>query len=81
MVIVVSGTLGDHVPLVDLARELTARGHRVRVGCNPAMRALVEDAGLAWFELGDAGIGRGDGGPGGLRSLGSPGVGRRFARR
>ncbi|MCP5151014.1 MAG: glycosyltransferase family 1 protein [Ectothiorhodospiraceae bacterium] len=48
------GTLGDHLPLVALARGLRERGMRAVLAFNPAMIALARDAGLEARAHGDA---------------------------
>ncbi|WP_433684418.1 glycosyltransferase [Nocardia sp. CA-119907] len=46
------GTLGDHIPGVELGRALLAAGHRVRLAVNGAQRSLVERAGLEFRSIG-----------------------------
>ncbi len=46
IVITTTGTLGDHLPYIELGKYLQQRGHRVRMAINQAMIALATRAGL-----------------------------------
>jgi rhamnosyltransferase subunit B len=46
------GSHGDVLPLLGIARELMARGQRVKLLINPAFTALAEQAGLDYRSLG-----------------------------
>jgi UDP:flavonoid glycosyltransferase YjiC (YdhE family) len=46
IVVSATGTLGDILPLVELAVGLQRRGHHIRLAVNPAMRDVVSPAGL-----------------------------------
>ena len=46
LVIATMGTLGDHLPYIELGKYLQRRGHRVRMAINEAMIPLATTAGL-----------------------------------
>lgn len=53
-----SGTLGDHLPYIELGAALKNRGHKVKFAVNSAMTQLVSDAGLEYVELNEAEMGK-----------------------
>lgn len=54
IILATRGTHGDHLPFMILGRELTRRGHHVRLGINPAMHWMAADYGLDFFTCGPA---------------------------
>ena len=53
IVIMVVGTLGDIMPLIDMAHKLQDRyGHVVRIASHDDLRAPVEKAGIRYYSLG-----------------------------
>ena len=53
ILIYTSGTLGDHLPFMALARALVARGHQVRMAINKAMHGYANRLGLEAIALTD----------------------------
>ncbi|MFN2142285.1 MAG: glycosyltransferase, partial [Candidatus Promineifilaceae bacterium] len=53
LVIFTSGTLGDHLPYLALARGLQRRGHEVLMVINQAMHAYAERVGVKAVSLTD----------------------------
>jgi hypothetical protein len=53
IVVHTDGTLGDHLPFIELGRRLAARGHRVRLAINRAMHPWAQRSGLEAVALTD----------------------------
>ncbi len=52
IVITSYGTLGDHLPYIELGKALKTRGHQVRMAVNEAIHPYVVKAGLEGFAVG-----------------------------